>query len=57
MVAHSCNPSIWEAEARKSQVPDQPGLQKETLSQKEKELIKAMCTLQLFLETKIMKKH
>jgi hypothetical protein len=36
MVMHACNLSIWEAEAKESQVQDQPGLQSETLSQNTK---------------------
>jgi hypothetical protein len=36
VMAHSCNPSTQEAEARGSQVGDQPGLHSETLSQKKK---------------------
>jgi hypothetical protein len=34
MVVHAYNPSIQEAVAGESQVPDQPGLHNETLSQK-----------------------
>jgi hypothetical protein len=32
MVAHTCNPSIWEAEAGGMRVSGQPGLHSETLS-------------------------
>jgi hypothetical protein len=35
VVAHTCNPSIWEAEAE-SQFQDWPGLQSKTLSQERK---------------------
>jgi hypothetical protein len=34
MVAHTSNPSTWEAEAGGFPVPDQPGLHGKTLSQK-----------------------
>jgi hypothetical protein len=33
MVAHTCNPSTWQAEEGAAQVPGQPGLCSETLSQ------------------------
>jgi hypothetical protein len=36
MVAHTCNPSTEEAEAKGSQVQSQSGLQRETLSQNKK---------------------
>jgi hypothetical protein len=36
MVTLVCNPSTWEAEAGRSGVQGQPGLQSETLSQKKK---------------------
>jgi hypothetical protein len=34
MVSHTCNLSIWEAEAGRLQVEGQPWLHSETLSQK-----------------------
>jgi hypothetical protein len=36
MLVHAYNPSTWEAEAGRLQVPAQPGLQSRTLSQKKK---------------------
>jgi hypothetical protein len=36
VLVHTCNPSTWEAEAGKSGVPGQPGLQNNTLSQETK---------------------
>jgi hypothetical protein len=35
MVMHAYNPSTWEVEAERSQVHGQPGLYRETLSQKQ----------------------
>jgi hypothetical protein len=36
LVAHTCHPSTWEAEAGGSRVPGQPGLPREALAQKNK---------------------
>jgi hypothetical protein len=33
MVAHTCNPSTWEAQGGELRIPGQPGLKRETLSQ------------------------
>jgi hypothetical protein len=48
LVEHTYNPSIWEAEAKGSQVKGQPGLYSETLSQKivviEKGKVNFTCT-------------
>jgi hypothetical protein len=38
MLAYTCNLSTWEAEERGSQVPGQPELQCETLSQRKKKV-------------------
>jgi hypothetical protein len=37
MVAHTCDPSTWEAEVGGSGVLDHPGLHEKTLSQKSKQ--------------------
>jgi hypothetical protein len=39
-MGHACNPRTQEAEAGESQVPDQPGLHNEALSEKQN---KARC--------------
>lgn len=39
MVVYTCNPSTWEAEAGGSPFRVQPGLHRETLSQKPKQTI------------------
>jgi hypothetical protein len=53
MGVHACNPSTQEAETGELQVPGQPGLRSETLTQKKKKkrILKKILKIPLSSET------